>query len=244
RAAQCGATTELLGALEGWRRAAGRFLLARTAATVPLREVGKTAFLMALDVGRHAAVAAGERLVADTRLDRLEDVFLLTVDELAALPADLDALVTERRARQDRYERLDLPRIWQGVPEAIEVVADDGGEVVAGGVVLTGEGAAPGAVEGRLLVAPDLATAFDAEPGDIVACRTTDPSWAAVFPVLGGIVVEVGSHTSHAAIVARELGLPCVVGIDRITERLRTGMLVRLDAGAGTLEVLQTEGVG
>jgi pyruvate,water dikinase len=238
------ATDELTGTLRGWRRPVARFLLRRTAAAAPLREVGKTAFLMALDVGRHAATAAGQHLVDRGQLEQMEDVFLLTVDELAALPVDLGALLEERRGRQAQYQRLDLPAIWQGMPEPIELVADDGAAVVSSGAVLAGEGAAPGCAEGRLLVAPDLATAFDAEPGDIVACRTTDPSWAAVFPVIGGIAVEVGSHTSHAAIVARELGLPCVVGIDGITERLRTGMQVRIDADAGTLEVLATEGVG
>ena len=126
--------------------------------------------------------------------------------------------------------------MWTGTPTPIERAAD---EHVGAGAVLVGEAGAPGTVEGTAFVARDLPTAFGVEPGQIVVCPVTDPSWAAVFPVIGGIVVEVGSHTSHAAIVARELGLPCLVGVERATERLATGMLVRLDAGAGRLTVLE-----
>jgi pyruvate,water dikinase len=234
------AVAELLDALPASRRPVARFLLRRTAAALPLREVGKSAFLMALDAGRHAATAAGHALVAAGALDTVDDVFLLTVDELSSGPQRWDptvrqSLVAQRRERQARYETLELPTVWTGVPVPVQ---RDRAADAGVGEVLAGDGAAPGCVDGAVLVAPDLATAFEVEPGQIIVCHTTDPSWAAVFPVLGGIAVEVGSHTSHAAIVARELGLPCVVGLPHATERLRTGMLVRLDADAGTITVL------
>jgi pyruvate,water dikinase len=114
--------------------------------------------------------------------------------------------------------------------------------VVGVGDVLRGDTGAPGSAEGTVLVAPDLATAFGAEPGQIVVSPVTDPSWASVFPVIAGIVVEVGSRTSHAAIVARELGLPCLVGVVRATEQLQSGMRVHLDADGGTLTVLEGAG--
>jgi pyruvate,water dikinase len=235
------ARRELLNAVPRARRPIIRWLVDRSARAQPLREVGKTAFLMAIDVGRHAATVAGMHLHRQGILRNATDVFLLTVDELLAVGsgAEIDGLgdlVEERRDRQVRYERMELPTIWTGQPEPVERTVQTAAEA---GVVLTGATGAGGVVEGLVFVAPDLASAFGAEPGHIVVCPVTDPSWASVFPVIDGIVVEVGSHTSHAAIVARELGLPCLVGVERATERLTTGMRVRLDADAGELTVLE-----
>jgi pyruvate,water dikinase len=77
------------------------------------------------------------------------------------------------------------------------------------------------------------------EPGEILVARATDPGWIAAFVNAAGIIAERGSLLSHSAIVARELGVPCVVGLKGATEWLRNGDLVRLDGAAGTVEVLE-----
>jgi phosphoenolpyruvate synthase/pyruvate phosphate dikinase len=78
----------------------------------------------------------------------------------------------------------------------------------------------------------------DLEPGDVLVCRTTDPSWVSLFFVAAGCVIDVGGPMSHGAIVARELDIPCVINTRDGTRRLRTGDIIRLDGTAGTVEVL------
>jgi pyruvate,water dikinase len=76
------------------------------------------------------------------------------------------------------------------------------------------------------------------EAGEILVARSTDPGWIAAFVNAAGIIAERGSLLSHSAIVAREMGVPCIVGLKGATEWLRTGDLIRLDGGAGTVERL------
>jgi pyruvate,water dikinase len=81
-------------------------------------------------------------------------------------------------------------------------------------------------------------SAEDLEPGEILVCRATDPGWVSLFHLAGGVAVDMGGTMSHAAIVARELGIPCVTCTVDGTRRLRTGDLVRLDGDNGRIEVL------
>lgn len=109
---------------------------------------------------------------------------------------------------------------------------------VARGGELTGVGASPGVVEGSVRVVVDAAAAGALEPGEILVCHHTDPGWAPLLVVAAAFVVEVGGRLSHAAIVARELGTPCVVGAADATRRLRDGDRVRVDGGTGRIELL------
>jgi pyruvate,water dikinase len=106
---------------------------------------------------------------------------------------------------------------------------------------LTGIGAGSGVVEGlvRVVHDPDFA---DVEPGEVLVAPTTDPSWASIMFVSAALVVDIGSVLSHAAVVARELGLPCVVNTRVGTRVLRDGDLVRVDGTAGTVEILRRAG--
>src|SRR5438067_1886710 len=81
--------------------------------------------------------------------------------------------------------------------------------------------------------------AVDMESGDVLVAHTTDPSWASVMYPAGALVVEIGGQLSHAAVVARELGIPCVMGVADATRGIRDGDLVRVDGGTGTVEILQ-----
>jgi pyruvate,water dikinase len=103
--------------------------------------------------------------------------------------------------------------------------------------VLTGIGVSAGVVEGIVRVVTDPGFA-DVEPGEVLVAPTTDPSWASIMFVSTALVVDIGGALSHAAVVARELGVPCVVNTRSGTKALRTGDRVRVDGGKGTVEVL------
>jgi pyruvate,water dikinase len=239
RARLPGMRAELLAALPAVQRPAVRALLAHAARTVPLRGVGKASFLQALDVARASARRVGEHQAMAGRLAEADDIFYLTVNELlAGLPTNAKELVVHRRQRRAAYQALRLPSYWRGSPEP-EVVADDP-EPDSGsdGTVLTGIAAGSGVVEGPMRVVhdPDFA---DVEPGEVLVAPTTDPSWASIMFVSSALVVDIGSVLSHAAVVARELGLPCVVNTRVGTRSLRTGDVVRVDGTAGTVEILR-----
>jgi pyruvate,water dikinase len=92
---------------------------------------------------------------------------------------------------------------------------------------------------GRARVAAGLADLTDLEPGDIIVCSNTDPSWVPLFLVAGGVVCEVGAPSSHAAIVSREIGVPCVVSVAGACDRIADGATVEIDGLAGTVRILQ-----
>jgi phosphohistidine swiveling domain-containing protein len=216
------------------QRPAVHALLRLAARRIPLRGVAKRAFLQSLDVGRGAARRAGELLAADGVLDDPQDVFYLITDELTgALPANASELVAERRATRAKYEQLRIPGSWRGTPVPI---ADPPPGTDTGR--LEGLGVSGGVVEGPARVVTDPAFA-DVEPGEILIAATTDPSWSSIMFISSALVVDIGSALSHAAVVARELGVPCVVNTRDGSRRLRTGDRVRVDGGAGTVEILE-----
>jgi pyruvate,water dikinase len=97
----------------------------------------------------------------------------------------------------------------------------------------------PGVVEGRARVVLDPDSGIDIEPGEILVCETTDPSWASYFLVAGALVIDIGGAMSHGAIVAREMGIPCVINTRAGTAAIATGDLLSVDGGAGTVRVLE-----
>jgi pyruvate,water dikinase len=224
---------EVLAALPARKRPAARMLLTLAARLIPLRGVGKRSFLQSLDVARGAARRIGEHLAADGALDAPDDVFALTLDELTGtLPGDAKQLVTQRGGRREEYKALRLPGSWRGVPET---TSDDEPEVDEG--VITGIGASAGVAEGVVRVIHDPSFA-EVEPGEILVTPTTDPSWASIMFLSAALVVDIGGALSHAAVVARELGIPCVVNTRNGSRTLKTGDRVRVDGSTGTVEVL------
>jgi phosphohistidine swiveling domain-containing protein len=228
------ARTTVLAALPRRRRAAGTLVLRAADRFIGLRGVGKAAFVQALDGARMTARRIGAHLAEAGALADPEDVFLLTASEVAHAPSgvSLHDLVEERRAERDRCLQLRLPISWYGRPEPVVAVGADETDLR-----LRGVGASAGVVEGpvRVVTEPDC---DDLEPGEILVAPYTDPAWAAIMFVSAGLIVDIGGPLSHAAVVARELGIPCVIGISDATTRLRTGDVCRVDGHAGTVEVL------
>ncbi|MDT7556489.1 MAG: rifampicin phosphotransferase, partial [Pseudonocardiales bacterium] len=228
---------ELIAAVPSAQRPVVKLLLRRAEVSIPLRGVSKTAFLQAFDVVRATARRAGTLLAEQGVLAEPADVFFLTVAELLAGPTPaVRELVALRRQRHGEYLRMRLPEAWVGVPEPVVEQP-----VVAGTArvrSLTGVGVSPGVVEGLARVVTD--PAFDeVEPDEILVSATTDPSWSSIMFISAALVVDIGGALSHAAVVARELGIPCVVNTREGSRLLRTGDLIRVDGGAGTVEVLE-----
>ena len=229
---------DILGLLPAEARRVARLKLALARHFIPLREVGKAAFLQAIDAGRAAARALGVQLARDGRLDAAEDVFLFTLDELCAgtLPPDARSLLESRRAARLRYQELQLPKVWQGQPQPEPRARE--APAVADPEVVRGVGVSPGIVTARVAVVTDLNDA-SIEPGEILVCEITDPGWAPLFLAAGGLIIDVGGPLSHGAIIARELGIPCIINVQTGTRQLHSGDLVRLDGDAGIATRLQ-----
>src|SRR5690606_14495476 len=108
------------------------------------------------------------------------------------------------------------------------------------GTVLSGSPVSPGVVEGVVHVVFDPNGA-NLVPGEILVCPGTDPAWTPLFLAAAGLVMEVGGLMTHGSVVAREYGIPAVVGVDQVTERLKSGQRVRVDGSQGLVTVLAEE---
>jgi pyruvate, water dikinase len=201
---------------------------------IPLRGTGKVSYLQSIDVLRAAARRLGALLLERDVFDDAGDAFYLTAAELAApITTDVRPLIAQRRATRARYQALTLPAAWTGQP--VPQAESDGDEQIR---TLAGVGACAGVVHGRAVVVLDPANA-DIEPGDILIAHTTDPAWVSLMFLAGALVVDIGGMMSHAAVVARELGIPCVMNTGQGTTALRTGDLISVDGGTGTVEILE-----
>jgi len=229
------AERELLARFGPVGRIRARACLAAARRYVPHREVAKTTYLEILDVARACARRLGEEVAGRGALDDPQDVFYLTAEELCAAPGGgFREQVAFRRSRRDHYLTLSLPETWTGMPEFVALEPSE-----LEGSVLRGVPVAPGVVEGLVRVVLDPSATEELEPGEILVCHTTDPSWASLFPIVGAAVIDIGGPLSHGAIVARELGLPCVINTKTGTRALRTGDRVRVDGTRGVVERLE-----
>jgi rifampicin phosphotransferase len=154
---------------------------------------------------------------------------------LAESPTDLRAIVERRREEQARGLAQGV-RPYLGEPPA-ERSRDSvvEGFYGSGGSALQGSGASPGVAEGTARVVTVEHDFARIQAGDILVTTTTTPAWTPLFPSLAGLVTETGGILSHAAVVAREYGLPAVVGAAGATSAVRDGMRIRIDGTAGTI---------
>jgi phosphohistidine swiveling domain-containing protein len=228
---------QLLGALTGEARAAAAQAIVDARRYTVLRERVKVVSQRSLDVARAAARTLGRHLAAEGRLDDPEDVFHLVADEfVAGVAPDLRERAAYRKHLAAGYETFDLPVMFVGNPEPIARAGDD---EHAAEMSIEGLGVSPGVVEGIARVIIDPAASAPLEPGEILVCGATDPSWVGHFLVAAALVIDVGGPMSHGAIVARELGVPCVINTVVGTRQLRSGDTVRIDGTAGTVELLR-----
>jgi pyruvate,water dikinase len=186
-------------------------------------------------------------LEADGRLPDAKLVFMALETELDTLvlnPTSLVPTLLERREQWRELSDLELPLFISGdrpiTPmSALARKSHQAKAPEPTGGVLHGQPASAGTARGRVRVVRDPASVADFEPGDVLVAPQTDPSWTPLFMVASAVVVGVGAMMSHAMIVSRELGIPCVAGIENVTELVTDGAMVEVDGAAGTVTVLQ-----
>jgi phosphohistidine swiveling domain-containing protein len=235
------AEREVLSGLSWARRPAARVTMRLAATYIPLRELGKAAFLHALDAARCAARAGGEALAHSGVLADPADVFFLTGDEFLGTPdPSISPVVDERRERHERYQRLTLPPEWSGPPVPVGVadtITPPLPTTPADAVTeLYGIGIVGDRVTGRARVVHDPGDA-ELDPGDILVCVTTDPSWTPLFMLAEALVIDTGGAMSHGAIVARELGVTCVINTVTGTRDIPDGATITVDGSTGRVAI-------
>jgi pyruvate,water dikinase len=230
-------------------------LLARVTAAAPLEEThAYHVDYPGLQATREALLGFGRRLVAEGRLDAAADVFLLRLPELREAVAGawgppLQALAEARRAERERAGAV-APEPWLGAPPdpaaPVPAVAAKlyrrPGSGRAEGDVVVGTAASRGRATGvaRVVRSPEDFARLRA--GDVLVCTTTTPAWTPVFASVGGLVTDTGGILCHAAVVAREYGLPAVVGAEVATGRIPDGARVEVDGDAGRVRLLRERG--
>ena len=216
-----------------------RGALKRTRMFTGLRELPKYHIVEGLASVRKQLAAVGEALAAAGQITDAADIFFLDFAEahrgLAGEP--LQQLVAERREVYDaELGRRRIPRVLLSdgtEPEAEGMQAARAGDGAAAGV-LAGTPASAGTITAKARVIMDPQGAR-LEPGEILVAPSTDPGWTPLFLTAGGLVMEMGGPNSHGAVVAREYGIPAVVGVPDATSAITSGQVVTLDGGAGTV---------
>jgi phosphohistidine swiveling domain-containing protein len=240
------AERELVSRAPAPARPAVRWLLARTGSVVYHLQLGRLAYLMCLDGIRAGARLIGRDAVNAGTLADAEDVFMLTVSEVRDLVAgrlpDAEQIVASRRADRAEYAMVDIPETFTGPPVPTPRAAPvDGVSQIqnpSSAVKVTGIGASGGRVRGRAHVVIDTDLDFDIGEGGILVSRITDPSWMPLISLAEALVIDIGGPASHGAIVARELGIACVIGTGNGTAVIRDGDEIIVDGDAGTVEVV------
>ncbi|EFH83293.1 PEP/pyruvate-binding domain-containing protein [Ktedonobacter racemifer] len=227
------------------KAAALRRRVDRAAAAAHDREAARSEIIRVFWVLRTFVLRVGELT------GKGEDLFFLSIEEiLALLGGDEVALATvpTRRATYERYSALPpLPALirghfdpfkWAADPRRRSDAFDERGQTVPASQTITGFPGAAGIVEGRARVVVSPEEGDQLQPGEILVTTQTNVGWTPLFPRAAAVVTDVGAPLSHAAIVARELGIPAVVGCGNATMRLHSGDWLRVDGGKGTVEVL------
>jgi pyruvate,water dikinase len=199
---------------------------------------------------RRPLMALARKLVDAGTLGATDDVFMLHIEELEAAAAgtgDVRQRIEQRGAewRENLQltppSTLGIPVPWEAIGQVSSMARRMFGAVAIAAPTATtvsGIGASPGVVTGRARIVRGLEEADDLQEGDILVCPSTSPPWTPYFAVVRGIVTNSGGVLSHAAIEAREYGIPAVVGTLRATDLIPDGATVTLDGAAGTVTIL------
>lgn len=205
---------------------------------------------------RGSLLAAGRELKDREVLAQAQDIFLLEVKEVLALLAGTEIaseglrdLLDERRALHEKHLAKATPPEWLSSPIALNRwdaeapwVPGAGEKVDAAAAeaslsVLTGMSACPGQVQGPARVVRSASESSRLKFGDILVTEHTDPGWTPLFALVKGLVIEKGGLLSHAAIIAREFGIPAVIGVKNACSLVADGEVIRLDGGAGKVSI-------
>lgn len=213
-----------------------RTALDRTRRFAGMRELPKYNLVLGLASAREQLFLVGAELAEAGRIERAEDIFFLDLNEVETALAGnkLHQLVEDRRADYaQELRRRHIPRVLLSDGTEPEATATAGGTAGAPGT-LSGSPASAGIITAPARVILDPVGAH-LEPGEILVAPSTDPGWTPLFLTAGGLVMEMGGPNSHGAVVAREYGIPAVVGVPDATLRISSGQIITVDGAAGTV---------
>jgi phosphohistidine swiveling domain-containing protein len=224
----------------GWLRVkAMAWMIHRMRILGGLREIPLSYLVKITGIYRAALLECARDLTANGDLECAEDIFFVPLDKLKQFAQggtiDLKSIVVANRADYEReYARKQMPRILLSTGEAFYEGLSGVGDSEAD---LVGEAVSPGIAEGTVRVIFDPHGAR-LEPGEILVCPSTNPGWTPLFLTAGALVMEIGGLMTHGSIVAREYGIPAVVGVHNATSRLQTGQRVRVDGSRGHISMV------
>ncbi len=230
---------ERLRDLPGGERKAekAKRMIDRVRTFIGYREYPKYGMVSRYFVYKRALLEEAERLVQADVISQKEDIFYLTFQELHDVVRTYevdDQIVSERKRAFRSYQALTPPRVLTSEGEVI-AGAYRRGDLPTGALI--GLPVSGGTIEGRARVILDMAEA-ELELGDILVTAYTDPSWTPLFVAIRGLVTEVGGLMTHGAVIAREYGLPAVVGVERATRLIEDGQRIRVHGTDGYVEIL------
>ena len=238
-------TTEIRQQIAGDSETAGLFEAALKSARLFLagRERAKTNCVTVINEVRTALHEYGRRLVERGIIDEVEQVFMLVdeeLDQVRAEPESFKQVIADRWAQYKTLFDYEPVFVVNGrVPALSEMTRRNSKQITraVSGAVLQGAAGSGGVATGRARIVLDAADPADLEPGDVLIAPQTDPSWVPLMVASAAVVVNVGAQGSHAMIVSRELGVPCVVSVADATEIIPDGAMVTVDGNAGTVTV-------
>ena len=228
---------ELIGVFEGALVGANQMVF---------RERAKTSLVRVLHESRMAIRELGKRHADSGIVDDPEHIFMLLDEELESFvvdPSSYSALLRDRYENWLSLWNLTPPFFlrdgiipplteWERNTPAVESSLIEGD-------VLAGTAGCPGVVTGRARIVRDPTSPPDLEPGDIMVAPLTDPAWTPLFLAVDGVVVNVGGQVSHAVIVSREMGIPCVVSVADATEQIQDGATITVDGTNGNVTLIR-----
>ena len=208
--------------------------------------MGKNAAIRSVHEAKLAMMELGARMVTVGAIDDPQQLFMVTeseLDDFIADPISMRDTILERDKDFAYLHEVEPPYIVDGrvgIPPISEwpkrgLSKSDPAEV---GEVLQGSAGSPGIATGtaRVILNPNDASSL--QPGDVMIAPTTDPAWTPLFMTASAVVVNVGAVASHAAIVSRELGIPCAVSVADATDRIRDGSTITVDGSTGTVTIV------
>lgn len=206
------------------------------------RERAKTTIVAGIHELRLAARELARRTAERSGCDP-SDMWFVTVSELddfLAEPSLFGDIIARRRATYEKLSKLEPPFFFEGEPPPIETwqPRSRATEQTKPGTILTGLAGCSGIARGRARIVTHPGEPGQLGPGDVLVAPLTDPSWTPLFVPAEAVVVDVGAVMSHAVIVSRELGIPCVVSVTDATRSIPDGALIEVDGGAGTVTVI------
>ena len=241
------ATKRVLEKLNWWDRWRVQRKLPAAQCMMMYRENPKYLIVSMMGYLRSLILQKGKQLQEKGLISDEEDAFFLTSEEMLAYEdgttsgSEFKKLVQERREENESARDKQFPRVIFGPEGVMKMVSTQTIRELDNlpANVLKGMPTSAGVVEGRAVVATDPDTTVLTK-GDILVAKATDPGWTPLFVPAAGAVIEIGGPLTHGSVVAREMGIPCVVSVVDLTKRLKTGMRIRVDGSKGTIEILES----